>query len=575
MSDSQIFSASKPRFAAWLVEPMLENRRTYIKVAVAAAMINVFGLVTSIFTMTVYDRVLPNNATSSLVALTIGIVFVVVFDFLLRTLRSYFVDIAGANVDRDVGDSAFRKLMTMRLDKKRGSTGAIAGTLRELETLRDFFASASLSTLIDVPFIVLSLAVIALIGGWVVIVPLLMVPLVIIAGVATFPAMDRLSAESMNERLHKQSVLVEAIGGIETVKATGAGHLLTRRWLHAIDMQSELGTRQRLIASLSTNVANAAQTLSYVGVIVIGVLMVERQELTTGGLIACSLLSSRAVAPLAQIAQLLSRLTMTRTAYRTLNVFMEQEHENEGGTSIQLNRIDGKIEFRNVSFKYPGAKDFALENVNLKIEPGERLGILGRVGSGKSTIARLVLGLYEPAEGLVLLDGTDVRQIDAASMRKHIGSALQESVLLTGSIRENITLDHDDIDEDEMIRASQLAGAHGFVTRITNGYNVNLSDRGESLSGGQRQSIAVARALAGKPRLLIFDEPTSSMDAQSEQALIQRLAGEVQDRTMLIITHRTPMLALCTRIIVIDDGKIQMDGPRDAVLKKLTQPAAA
>ena len=575
MSDSQIFSASKPRFAAWLVEPMLENRRTYIKVAVAAAMINVFGLVTSIFTMTVYDRVLPNNATSSLVALTIGIMFVVLFDFLLRTLRSYFVDIAGANVDRDVGDSAFRKLMTMRLDKKRGSTGALAGTLRELETLRDFFASASLSTLIDVPFILLSLAVIALIGGWVVIVPLLMVPLVIIAGVATFPAMDRLSAEAMNEKLHKQSVLVEAIGGIETVKATGAGHLLTRRWLHAIDMQSELGTRQRLIASLSTNVANAAQTLSYVGVIVIGVLMVERQELTTGGLIACSLLSSRAVAPLAQIAQLLSRLTMTRTAYRTLNVFMEQEHENEGGTSIQLSRIDGRIEFRNVSFKYPGAKDFALENVNLKIEPGERLGILGRVGSGKSTIARLVLGLYEPAEGLVLLDGTDVRQIDAASMRKHIGSALQESVLLTGSIRENITLDHDDIDEDEMIRASQLAGAHGFVTRITNGYNVNLSDRGESLSGGQRQSIAVARALAGKPRLLIFDEPTSSMDAQSEQALIQRLASEVQDRTMLIITHRTPMLALCTRIIVIEDGKIQMDGPRDAVLKKLTQPAAA
>ena len=191
--------------------------------------------------------------------------------------------------------------------------------------------------------------------------------------------------------------------------------------------------------------------------------MVERQELTTGGLIACSLLSSRAVAPLAQIAQLLSRLTMTRTAYRTLNVFMEQEHENEGGTSIQLSRIDGRIEFRNVSFKYPGAKDFALENVNLKIEPGERLGILGRVGSGKSTIARLVLGLYEPAEGLVLLDGTDVRQIDAASMRKHIGSALQESVLLTGSIRENITLDHDDIDEDEMIRASQLAGAHGCL----------------------------------------------------------------------------------------------------------------
>ena len=575
MSDSNLYTVSKPRFARWLVEPMLQNRSTYMKVAVAAALINTFGLVTSIFTMTVYDRVLPNNATTSLAGLTIGLLFVIFFDFALRTLRSYFVDIAGANVDRDVGDSAFRKLIAMRLDNKRGSTGALAGTLRELETLRDFFASASLSAFIDVPFILLSLAVVALIGGWVVVVPLLMVPLVVIAGVVTFPAMDRLATESMNEKLHKQSVLVEAIGGIETVKATGAGNLLTRRWLQAIDMQSELGTRQRLIASLSTNVANAAQTMSYAGVIVIGVLMVENRELTTGGLIACSLLSSRAVAPLGQIAQLLSRLTASRTAYRTLNQFMQQPHENEGDGKIRLNRIEGRVEFRDVSFKYPGAKDYALEHVNLKIEPGERVGILGRVGSGKSTIARLALGLYEPAEGLVLLDGSDLNEIDSVSMRQHIGSALQESVLLTGSIRENITLEHPHIDDDEMIRASQLAGAHDFVSRITNGYNVKLSDRGESLSGGQRQSIALARALAGKPRLLIFDEPTSSMDAQSEQALIQRLKEETKDRTMIIITHRTPMLSLCTRIILIQDGKIQMDGPRDAVLQKLSRPAAA
>lgn len=575
MTDSPIFSATRRPFAQWLVEPMRRNRRSYVKVGAAALLINVFGLVSAMFTMTVYDRVLPNNATASLIGLAIGMGIIVLFDFLLRTLRAYFVDIAGVNVDRSVAELAFERLIAMRMASRRGSTGAMAGTMRELETLRDFFASASLVALVDVPFILLTLVVIALIGGWIVLVPLTALPLVLVVGWLTFGPMDRLSAEAMNQGLSKQAVLVETIGGLETVKATGADTLLKRRWLQAIDSFSVLATRQRLISTLSLNIANAATTLSYTGCIVAGVFMIESRDLTTGGLIACSLLGSRAIAPLTQIAQLLSRLSATKTAYATLRPFMEDETEDDRAGRLKPARLEGKIEFRNVSFRYPGAKENALSGVSLTIEPGEKVGILGRIGSGKSTLARLALGLYDPTDGLVLIDGTDVRQLDPATVRRHIGAALQESVLLSGTIRENILLDRPNLDDEEMLRVANLTGTHDFIGRIANGYDLRLVDRGESLSGGQRQSIALARALAGSPKVVILDEPTSGMDQQSEQILMHRIAAELANRTLMVITHRISLLRLVERVIVITDGKVQVDGKRDDVLRQLTQPAAA
>src|SRR5688500_824725 len=312
----------RERFASWLLEPMRRNKATYIKVALAAAMINVFGLVTSLFTMTVYDRVLPNNATDSLVALSIGLAIVIVFDFVLRTLRAYFVDIAGAQVDREIGDHLFERILGIRLELKKGSTGSLAGLLREFETLRDFFASATLTAVVDVPFIVLTLAVIALIGGQVVLVPLVMVPLVVLVGWLTQPALDRLSARSLSEGFLKQSVLIETIGAIETVKASGAGPLLSERWSQAIEQHSDSSLRQRLVAAIGINTAAAATTISYAGVVVVGAGMIAENELTMGALIACSILAGRAVAPLAQISQLLSRISATKTAYRQLSALM-------------------------------------------------------------------------------------------------------------------------------------------------------------------------------------------------------------------------------------------------------------
>jgi ATP-binding cassette subfamily C protein LapB len=291
-----------------------------------------------------------------------------------------------------------------------------------------------------------------------------------------------------------------------------------------------------------------------------------------GGLIACSILGGRAVAPLSQIATLLSRMTMTRTAYRQLDRFMEAQTEGQGPNALALESLNGQIEFRNVHFSYPNATEAALNGVSFQINPGEKVAFLGRVGSGKSTIARIILGLYPPAEGLVLIDGTEVRQLDAAQMRRNIGSVLQDTVLLSGTVRDNIVLDRDQIDDEEMLRAARLSGTHDFMGKLANGYELKLADRGESLSGGQRQSIAVARALAGKPSILLLDEPTSAMDNQTELSLIERLQREAADRTMLIITHRLPLLKLVSRIIVIGNGKVVADGPRDTILKQLANP---
>jgi ATP-binding cassette subfamily C protein LapB len=568
-------AAPKPRFAPWLMEPMRRNSSTYLKVALAAVMINIFGLMTALFSMTVYDRVLPNNATSSLIALTIGLAIVVIFDFILKLLRAYFVDMAGASIDQEVAETLFTRLLAIRLDLKKGSTGALTGLMRELEALRDFFASATLTAVVDLPFIFLTLAVVWIIGGSVVLVPLLAIPIVVAVGLLTQPAMDRLSARSMGEGLAKQSVLVETIGGLETVKASGAGPLLAGRWSRAQTQHADSSMRSRLIASIGITTATSAGTISYAGVVIVGVEKIAALDMTMGGLIACSILAGRAVAPLAQISQLLSRITSTRTAYRQLNELMAMPPEGPEGEGLRLRDLKGKIEFRNVSFRYPGAPEKALDEVSFTVEPGEHVALLGRVGSGKSTIARLILGLYPPEDGLVMIDGSDIRQLEPADLRANIGTALQESVLLTGSVRENIVLARSHVDDQEMIRAAEISGTHSFMGQIANGYDLRLADRGEGLSGGQRQSIAIARALAGKPRIVVFDEPSSAMDAQTETALIQRLGEELKDRTLVLITHRPPLLQLVRRIILVDKGKIVADGPRDEVLKQITRPKAA
>lgn len=569
MTDEPII-LHKPRFAAWLMDPIRASRGMYLQVALAATLVNLFSLATSLFSMTVYNRIVPNNATNSLIALSIGMAIVLVFDFILRSLRGYFIDIAGQRIDRTVGKTIFERMLTMRMESRKGSSGAFAGLLREFEALRDFFASATLVAIVDVPFIILFLAVIWAIGGWVVIVPLALVPIVIGVGMSSQPSLTKLSGKGLTEGMSKQGVLVEAISGLETVKSSSAGPMLSRRWAHAVEDHAASSLKQRLIAAVTINVAQSAQQICYIGIVILGVYLVGDHKMTMGGLIAASILGSRCVAPLGQIANLLTRISHTRSAYAHLDRMMQSGGEARDDTRyLRRPKLDGAIEFKNVIFRYPGSTARALDDVSFRIEPGEHVAIVGRVGSGKSTIGRLILGLYEPAEGAVLVDDADVRQIDPDDLRHNIGAVLQDVFLFTGSVRENISLGDAAIDDEAVLRAARLSGTHDAIGQLPNGYDLKLADRGEGLSGGQRQSIAIARAVVHQRPILLFDEPTSAMDIQSENALISRLEPELKGRTVVLVTHRQSMLRLADRIIILDRGKIVAMGPRDDVLQSV------
>ena len=568
MTVSDRIELYRPRIAPWLLDPIRANKRLYLQVVLAAALVNLFGLATSLFSMTVYNRIVPNNALDSLVALSLGVAIVLVFDFVLRMIRGYFIDVVGQRIDRTVGTAIFDRMLTMRLGDRKSSSGAFAGMLREFEALRDFFASATLAAIVDVPFIVLFLVVIWAIGGVLVLVPLLLIPLVIGVGWLSQPALARLAAQGMTDGMSKQGVLVEAISGLETIKSSSAGPLLARRWATAVRDHAAVSLRQRLIAAISINVAQSAQTICYVGVVIAGVTLIAKGGLSMGGLVAVSILAGRAVSPLSQIANLLTRITHTRTAYAHLDRLMQGGSESRSDISyLRRPVLDGAIEFRHVTFRYPGASARALDDVSFRIEPGERVAIVGRVGSGKSTITRLILGLYEPSEGAVLVDDADVRQLHPNDLRHNIGAVLQDVFLLTGSVRENISLGEPAIDDAAVLRAARISGTHDFIGTTANGYDLRLADRGEGLSGGQRQSIAIARALAHERPILLFDEPTSAMDIQSENALITRLEPELRGKTVILVTHRQSMLRLVDRLIILDKGRVVAAGPRDDVLK--------
>lgn len=557
-----------PAAGAWLWAPLWANRGLFGQVALAAVLINIFAMATALFSMAVYNKILPNNATQSLLALLIGVSFVIVFDFLLRTLRGTFVDIAGQNIDRELGAALFDRLLAMKMADRRGANGAFAGLLREFETLREFFASATVVALVDLPFVLIYVAAIAIIAPPLAIVLLVAIPVIIGVAAGAQPLLGRLAQASLAEGLQKQGVVVETIGGLETVKSSLAGPLLAARWRTAVSHHAAISLRQRGLAAVAINVAASMQTITYVATLSLGVALIAAGQLSMGALVAASMLSGRAIAPLGQVAALLSRLSQTLSSYRALDRVMTTAGEVEA-VPLRRPRLDGRIAFRDVSFRYPGSTALALDRVSFDIEPGERVAIIGRVGSGKSTIARLILGLFTPESGAIIIDDADVRQLHPDDLRANIGSVLQDVVLLSGSIRDNIALGDPLVDDAALLRAARLSGAHEFIGRLSGGYDVKLADRGEGLSGGQRQAIAMARALVRRRPMLVFDEPTSAMDTASENALISRLEGELAGRTMVLVTHRQSMLRLATRVILLDGGRIVAQGPRDDVLQSL------
>lgn len=554
----------------WLFGPLRDNAKIYAQTILAATVVNLLGLVSSFFIMTVYDRVLPNQAIESLIALTIGVVLAHVFDFLLKSLRGYFIDIAGQRLDATVGASVFDNLMAMRLDARRGATGQIAGLVKEFDNLRDFFSSATLVAIVDLPFIFFFIATIAVIGGPIAFVPLIGVLAAIISGVLIQPLIMRRTQQAMAEGHHKNAVLIETLGGLETIKSVKAEGLMRARWRSGVARHAKVSAIGRFLNQFAVNASGFAQQASQVGVVVIGVFLVGAHEITTGALIASVILTGRAMGPLGQVASLLSRVNGALASYKSLNQLMTTQSETETGREyLARPELKGKIEFRDVNFTYPGTTIKALDEVSFIIEPGERVAILGKNGSGKSTIVRQITGVYQPSEGSVLVDDTDVRQLRPADLRGNIGAVLQDVCLFSGSVRENIALGLDSVSDEDILEAAKIAGVHEFIGATAGGYDQRLAERGEGLSGGQRQAIALARALAPKPSILLLDEPSSALDAQAEAALIARLEKATRGKTLLIVTHRMSMVRLVDRIIVLDKGRILVDGPRDTVMRAM------
>ncbi|WP_282119466.1 type I secretion system permease/ATPase [Ruegeria atlantica] len=553
----------------WFWSAMLANRWSYAQVVLAAAVANFLGLSTSVFIMVVYDRVLPNEATESLIALTAGVGLALAFDFALKLLRAGFIDRAGQKADLFMGRRVFDQVLNIKMKSRTGSTGAMASTIREFETLREFFTSATLVALVDLPFIALFILVIHLVGGPLALIPALAVPIVLIAGLVVQPILSRLAEKSFADGQSKQSVLVETVSGLETIKTTAAAKQMRARWEDAIERQSSHGVRSRTVTQFALNLTGFTQQAAQVLIVFFGVFLITEGRASMGALIASVMLTGRALAPLGQLAQTLTRVNQARSAYRNLNALMQAENERpEGRNWISRPHVEGRISFKDVHFAYPEQADDALSGVSFDIEPGEKVAILGAIGSGKSTIARLMLGLFEPRTGSVLLDGVDIRQIDPGDLRRNVGSVLQDVWLFSGSIRENIASGAIRARDQDLIRAGQVAGVEDFIAHCPNGYDQQLAERGEGISGGQRQAIALARALIGRPPVLLLDEPTSAMDVKTEAEVIKRLKQETNDATMVIVTHRSSLLDLVDRVIVIERGRVGADGPKSMLTQR-------
>ena len=568
--------APTSRHGHWFWGPIIRMRWVYLQVALAALLVNLFALASSVFSMIVYDRVIPNNATDTLIALLIGVTIIFVSDFIIRTVRGYFLDMASAKADAAIADALFEQILDAQLHTRRGSSGALASIMKEFESIRDFLTSATLTTFIDIPFSILFLVVIWLIGGPMAYVPLIAIPIMLLAGVLVQPQLKKLMQESQQDGHHKHAILVETLSGIETIKSLGAGSLMRRRWQDAVVHQSNVGLKSRMLAQLATNVANTSQQFVQVAVVSVGAFLVRDGQLGFGAIIACTILSGRAIAPIAQITQLLTRMNQTMVSYRALSNLMHQEREHEHGKVYMARpNFQGSIEFKDVTFTYPGASKPSLDKVSFSIAPGEKVAIVGKVGSGKTTLSKLILGLYKPDSGTVLMDGVDVRQIDPADLRRELGVVLQDVWLIGGTIKQNIALGGNHPTDEEILRAAQISGVDEFVKQHPEGYGLRLGERGEGLSGGQRQAIAVARALLGKPKILLFDEATSAMDSGSETALLQRLSKEISDCTFVTITHKASLLQIVKKIIVIDQGRVAMQGTPEQLMRaqQAAQPA--
>lgn len=560
----------KPRH--WFWDTIGKSWTIYVDVLVAAFLVNLFALASPLFIMNVYDRVVPNEAIETLWVLASGITIVFLFDFILKSLRGYFIDLAGKKSDILISSTIFAKVLGLKSEVRPKSVGAFANNLHEFEGFREFFTSATLTAIIDLPFIILFLLVIWFIGGDLVVIPVSAIPIILLYGFFIQAPLRKAVNKTFKQSAQKNATLIEALTAIETVKTMRAESQLQRKWEDAVGYIARWGIKSRYLSQSATNVATLVQQLASMGVVIYGVYLISDGELTMGALIACTILTGRALAPMAQVAGLMTRYHQSAAAYGALSHIMSLPEERPASKQfLQRSHFDGDIEFKEVSFSYPEQQTVALDKVSFTIKAGERVAIIGRMGCGKTTLEKLILGLYEPTDGAVLMDNIDTRQLDPADLRRNIGYIPQDGSLFFGSVKDNIVLSAPFVDADTIERAALLGGVSEFTQRHPQGLDMPVGERGVGLSGGQRQTISIARALLLDPQILLMDEPSSSLDNSTEERLKQRLKHYVEEKTMILITHRAALLDLVTRIIVMDSGKIIADGPKEQVLEALRQ----
>ena len=556
----------------WFWDALRENVPIYRDVLLASFFINVFALAMPLFMRNVFDRVVPNHAIETLWVLSTGVMLVMLAAVGLRIMRAYFLDIAGRRVDIRLSASIMERVLGTRLESRAPSVGAHAARLRSFETVRDFITSAAVSAIIDVPFALIFIVAIGWIA-WQLLIPIVLgIALVLLYAWLIKGKLQGLTETTYRASAMRNATLIESLVGLDTLKAMGAEGNMQRKWENNTAFLARVSVQQKLLSSSSVNLTSWAQQMVTVSVIIGGVYLVIDGQLSMGGLLACFMLSRLAMAPFGPVAGLMAQYHNAAVAMKSLDEIMDSPLDRPEQTQfLSRDSFRGEIEFKNVSFSYPGSEQEPLKGVSFRLRPGEHVAILGRVGSGKSTLQKLAMGLYQPTSGSVLVDGIDMRQLDPAQFRHRVGYVPQDVTLFYGSLRDNLTMAHPQSVDADLLRVAELAGLTEFVNRHPQGFDMQVGERGESLSGGQRKSVALARGLVNDPTLLLMDEPTGSMDHSTEATIIKQLAKYIEGRSLLMVTHRTSLLKLMDRIIVIDNGKLVADGPKANVMEALRQ----
>lgn len=568
--DERTLGLARKHDGHWFWRVIAKSWRIYRDVLIASVLINIFALANPLFVMNVYDRVVPNAALETLWVLAIGVLLVYGFDLVLKLLRNYFIEVAGKKADVQLSAFIFERVLGARYEEHPQSVGVFASQLREFESIRSFITSSTVTALVDLPFTVLFLIAIAYLGGALVWVPLAVIPLILIYSLFMQRKLGFAVEETYRSSAQKNATLVEALTALETVKLIGAEGRLQRSWEKSVGHLAQWGQRVRLLTASTSAGAGAIQQMAGVVVVIVGVYEIAARDLTMGGLIASVMLSARAMAPMAQVAGLMLNYHQTKTALDSLDAIVNKAQErNDEKPFVQRAQLQGGIAFDKVTFAYPGEKHAAVQGISFKINPGEHVAIIGRIGSGKSTLQKLMTGLYRPSEGAVLIDGVDQSQIDPAELRAHIGSVPQDVTLFFGSIRDNIMYGNPLASDQDVLQAADISGVAEFANTHANGLDRQVGERGSALSGGQRQSIAIARAVLNQPPIYILDEPSTAMDNSTEERLKRHLMQTCIGKTLVVVTHKTSLLTLVDRIIVLDQGRLVADGPKDSVLEAL------